>query len=184
MSQQHQATSQARSAGKTIEHLRQVSEEQGKCVCCGAKINKYWHRLTPVLVQALVKTLELVREQDNNLVQKADLDLTHSQYGNYQKLRFHGLIAKHRDDEGNFDGWLITDRGGKFLRGELSVPMRVQTFRNKVVEHDEQTVYIRDVLGYDLNPQQYFEPEKATDVELQQASLLDDSRPHYNPFTH
>lgn len=147
-----------------------------RCEHCGAITNKYWHRLTPVLVHALVKTLTVVREQDKNFVKKGDLDLTHSEYGNYQKLRFHALIAKHRDDDGRFDGWLITDRGGKFLRNELTVPVRVQTFRNTIVAHDENLVSIVDVIGYTPLPQQDFEPEPATPEQLEQAALFPKER--------
>jgi hypothetical protein len=143
-----------------------------KCEHCGAKINKYWHRLTPVLVNALVKTLKYVQEKDENLVHKTDLDLTHSEYGNYQKLRFHGLIAKHRDEDGRFDGWVITKRAGEFLRGETTVPLKVQTFRNKVVDHSEETVSVRDVIGMVPFVEQEFEREVASPAELVQASLI------------
>ena len=143
-----------------------------RCQHCGAKMNKYWHRLTPVMVRALVKTLQVVRDQDNNHVQISDVDLSHSEYGNYQKLRYHGLIAKHHDDEGNFDGWLITKRGGQFLRGEVCLPLRVQTFRNRVVEHDSQLVYISDVIGHTPFTQLDFSPEPATSAEIEQVVLF------------
>jgi hypothetical protein len=151
--------------------LKEIAKNE-KCAHCGAKLNKYWHHLNAVLVRALVKTLLVVKEQNENLVQKADLDLTHSEYGNYQKLRFHALIAKSKDEEGRFNGWLITNRGGQFLRGEITVPAKVQTFRNHVIDHSTETVHIRDLIGEVPFAQTDFEPEVATDEELQQASMF------------
>ena len=36
---------------------------------------------------------------------------------------------------------------GQFLRGELSVPLTVTTFRNHVVEHSQQRMRIRELRG-------------------------------------
>ena len=76
-----------------------------------------------------------------------ELELDHSEYGNFQKLRFHALIAKNKEDNiiQNRE-WLITKRGADFLKGEIEIPARVQTFRNRVTDHDEETVNIKDVM--------------------------------------
>lgn len=67
-----------------------------------------------------------------------DLHLSHTAAANFQKLRFHGLIA-HADENNPRNGeWLITKRGGQFLRGEVSVPRRVEIFRNHVIGHEEK----------------------------------------------
>lgn len=143
-----------------------------KCEHCGASLNKYWHRLTPVLVNALVKTMQCVQSKGENLVHKQDLNLTHGEYGNYQKLRFHGLIAKHKDEDGAFDGWVLTKRGGKFLKGQMTVPLKVQTFRNQVVGHSEETVSVRDVIGMTPFVETEFERETANNSDLEQARLV------------
>lgn len=118
------------------------------CPHCGASMKAYWHRLTPGLVNTLVKIYNRVQVKNENCVSKRELSLTHSEYGNFQKLRFHGLIARYRPD-GRWDrmSWLITRRGGQFLRGEIQVPARVRTFRNKVTGHDEELVDIKKVIG-------------------------------------
>jgi hypothetical protein len=44
--------------------------------------------------------------------------------------------------EGKPGCWLITHRGGRLLKGEIAVPLKVQTFRNKVLGHSEAQVNI------------------------------------------
>jgi hypothetical protein len=119
------------------------------CQHCGASMKAYWHRITPGLVSTLRKIYDRVSLTNTNMVHKKDLNLTHSEYGNFQKLRFHGLIARYKDDLGHWDRstWIITRRGGQFLRGELRIPVRVRTFRNAVTGHDEQLVNISEVIG-------------------------------------
>lgn len=122
--------------------------EQHNCPHCGASLKKYWHKLTPGLVRALVKVYKVISEKSENCVSKDDLDLTHSEYGNFQKLRFHALIAKYKvDGKWQRGKWLMTKRGGDFLKGKIAVPAKVQTFRNKVVAHDFQRVYVKDILS-------------------------------------
>lgn len=127
---------------------------QEVCPHCGASLKKYWHRLTPGLVKTLVKFYQGVCNKSENKLTKDDLELTHSEYGNFQKLRFHALIAKVKVD-GHWDRrtWLLTRRGADFLKGRIEVPHRVQTFRNEVIGHDPRTVFVKDVI--DLEP--YFE---------------------------
>jgi hypothetical protein len=116
------------------------------CEHCGAALKKYWHSMTPGLVKILVKCYAYASTHDN-LFKMKDLELDHSEYGNFQKLRFHGLIAKHKvsgDVEERV--WLLTHRGAEFLKGEIQVPAKVQTFRNRVVGHDEELVTINQVM--------------------------------------
>ena len=150
------------------------------CEHCGAAITKYWHKLTPVLVDALIIAHKAVVANDENHIDKGDLQLSHSQYGNFQKLRFHGLIAKWKEaDEAGIKAWrrghwLITKRGAAFLRGEEDVPYKVQTFRNRVVDHDSRLVNIKDVLGQVPHLETFadFERERATPADLVQATLI------------
>ena len=80
-----------------------------------------------------------------------ELKLSHSEYGNFQKLRFHALIAKHKvDGEWVSQEWVMTSRGVDFLCGRITVPVRVQTFRNRVVDHDLETIHIRNVWTSEL----------------------------------
>lgn len=121
------------------------------CEHCGASLKKYWYRITPGLVDVLIVILEQIRVKNQNSVNMKELrdHLKPFQYTQSTKLRFHGLIAKDKVN-GKWNGhWLITKRGGEFLRGEISIPQKVQTFRNRVIDHDDITVTFRELMGAD-----------------------------------
>ena len=81
------------------------------------------------------------------------------EYNNFQKLRFHGLVA-HADENKKSGYWLLTSRAGKFLRGEITIPKKVKTFRNRVIEHSEEVTGIADF----RNQVEWFESEFNFDV--------------------
>lgn len=145
------------------------------CPHCGAKMQSYWHRLTPGIVKALVKMRAGIAKSGVNHINPAkdldgtDLELTKNERGNLSKLRFHALIAKYSENHKRQQGeWLITRRGFAFLRGEESVPRRVKTYRNRVVDHDEVLVTIADIL-HDVP---YFERLQDIEAEPGQRRLL------------
>lgn len=153
--------------------VAQSKGEDDKCILCDAQVKEYWHRITPGLVKALAKAYAVVCKKGRNEFDKNELNLDHSEYGNFQKLRFHALIAKNdKDKRGN---WLITRRGSEFLQGVIRIPARVKTYRNRVIDHDPETLTLRDVIkseeywekdfDYDL-----YRPNK--DITSLQQSLL------------
>lgn len=96
------------------------------------------------LVYCLTQAVKAVhRKNVNRFHLQKDLTLTKTQYNNFQKLRYHALIA-HADSQNPKSGeWLITARGGQFLRGETDVPRRVLVSANRVIDHDfTQPVHI------------------------------------------
>jgi hypothetical protein len=119
----------------------------------------FFHTLTPDLVSVLVKCIEFVHAANKNEFHlQDDLHLTVNQFSNFTKLRFHALVAKVDDKPGY---WLITARGGQFLRGEIAVPLRVKTFRNKVLEHSKELIHILELKG----KIPYFEREYAYEYQ-------------------
>ena len=119
-----------------------------KCEHCGASLKKYWHRITPGLVSALVKFYVAIcnkGENDIHLLREmtGEQKLEPHEWNNWTKLRFHGLVAK--TDRSGY--WLLTHRGAEFLKGRLAIPVEVQTYRNEVVGHSDQEVFIKDVVG-------------------------------------
>lgn len=149
--------------------------EEEFCDKCGASLKKYWHKLTPGLVRTLVKVYERVNEKGENKIHKNELTLTHGEYGNFQKLRFHALIAKYKENGEYKSGmWLITRRGAQFLTGQISVPESVQTFRNKVVGHSIEEVSVADIIGRRNEP--YFQTDfaftLATEEDLEQVPAV------------
>lgn len=62
-------------------------------------------------------------------------------YNNWQKLRYHGLIAK-TDKRGE---WLITKNGWAFLRGDISLPSYVVIGDNRITEHSDERIDASDL---------------------------------------
>lgn len=120
------------------------------------RVKKYWHRITPGLVGTLVKVYKRVCEKNQNLVHMNELELNHSEYGNFQKLRFHALIAKYRKNgEAVHRSWVITTRGAAFLRSNMKIPLKVRTLLNRVVAHSEELVDIAKVMRSDITWEGY-----------------------------
>lgn len=129
-----------------------MGEFQGdgkRCGVCEASLKAYWHKLTPLLVNSLIKMRTRVLEKGVNRIHlRNDLNLSKSEYNNFQKLRFHGLIAHCEKNGEREEGyWLLTRRSSDFLKGEQKIPMRVKTFRNRVIEHDKRFTSVSEVIG-------------------------------------
>lgn len=126
-----------------------------RCEHCGANLKKFWHRLTPGMTNALIKARRYVAENPSSRNEfhiykhlTRENTLTTVEQMNWTKLRFHGLVAKvRREGKVKTGYWLITRRGADFLNGEIQIPQRVQTFRNRVVARSEEMVTIKDVIG-------------------------------------
>lgn len=127
-----------------------------RCPHCNASMKQYWHRLAPGAVSALIKLLKAVHYYGRNSIHlhdemKAGGDpawrLSDFEWNNFSILRFHGLAHQDEKKPHRSGYWLITKRGGEFLRGEISVPKRVKTFRDKVIEHSPELVHIRNFAG-------------------------------------
>ena len=115
------------------------------CPTCGAGMKAFWHTLNPGLVSILVKAIQFVHAAGKNEFHlQKDLHLSVNEFSNFTKLRFHALVAKV---DGKPGYWCITRCGGMFLRGEVSVPLRVKTFRNQVKDHSPELVHIDELKG-------------------------------------
>jgi hypothetical protein len=67
--------------------------------------------LTPGLVSGLIKAVQAVHAKHENLFHlQGDLRLTHNEYANFQKLRFHALVAKSGKP-----GWWLNHRPRRLL---------------------------------------------------------------------
>lgn len=119
------------------------------CPHCGASMSKYWHRLSKGLVITLIEFKQAVlQKRENKIHVPKDVSLTKNQYNNFQKLRYHALVAKARTASGAHESgfWVLTRRGNQFLNGEIAIPEKVQTFRNKITDKSEKRVLISEVL--------------------------------------
>lgn len=153
-----------------------MMQSSERCLNCNASMKAYWHTLTPGVVSALVKLLKAVHYYGRNSIHIHDemkmggdpaWKLTDFEWNNMTKLRFHGLA--HQDEKAERAGyWLITARGGAFLRGQLVVPKRVLTFRNGVVDHSKELAHIDDF----RNKTPFFEKEFAYETPQTLAGFL------------
>ena len=113
----------------------------------------YWYRITPGLIDVLLILLDYVHEKNsNNFTWKEVRDrLKPFQYTQQTKLRLHALIAKIKDEDDKFTGeWLITSRAAQFLRGDITIPQKVQVQSNHVIGYDDINVSVREVYGSDI----------------------------------
>lgn len=110
------------------------------------------HNLTPGLAKILQKfSLALKTKGENKIHIQRDLDLTHSEFGNFQKLRYWGILAKYNENGQHVSGyWLLTRNGAAFLRCEMFMPRNVQTQDNHKIGESPEKVLITDLIrGYD-----------------------------------
>lgn len=128
-----------------------MSAETYVCPHCHAQSYAYWHAVTPGIVNALVKFRRAgIAKGTYSLHNRKDLDgtpweLTKTEAANWTMLRYHGLVAK--DKEAGRGYWILTQRGAEFLKGNLSIPARVKVLNNHVIDHSDEYVSVKDVLG-------------------------------------
>ena len=148
------------------------------CDKCGASMKKFWHCLTIGMIGALVKARNYVGETDKNEFHLykdliGENRLTTEQQMNWTKLRFHALVAKVKEDGLWKKGyWLITKRGGAFLSGNLAIPTRVQTFRNRVVAHSDELTTLSQVFGRSVIFEREFAFEYADEEDLENVLVV------------
>lgn len=122
--------------------------DRTKCPHCGARMEGRWERLTPGLIKTLVKFKQaVIYAGRNSLSPNTMANLSHSEKANFQKLRFHALVAKVVSEGRHVEGlWLLTRRGSQFLLGHVAAPRRVFVFRNEVKHHDEDVATVGQIL--------------------------------------
>lgn len=68
-------------------------------------------------------------------------------YNNWQKLRYHGLIAHVKVDGVKQRGlWLITRNGWRFLRNEIDLPAYVMVGENEIKIKSPEGVTAKDLM--------------------------------------
>lgn len=149
--------------------------EHKRCPYCDASMKKHWHRLSKGLVNTLIKFKQKVLELGQNKVHiKNDCNYSKVEFANFQKLRYFGLVAKWVNSENEHEGgyWLLTKRGNQFLKGEIAIPLRVLTFRNKIHQRDERLYKISDVLA--VNDLPYWDDINTIEYEYADISDIED----------
>lgn len=146
-----------------------------KCPCCGASMEKYSQKLTSGLVKTLAKAYKYVIDGNINdfhiyddLIGEYKLSTTEQM--NWTKLRFHGLVAKIKENgEIKRGHWCVTLRGKQFLLGEIEIPNFVITFRNHIEDRSTTLIGVSEVMRKYPNWQTDFRIVK---IEPKQEVLL------------
>ena len=111
------------------------------CPHCSAKIITYSHKLNKPLCSALVRCF---MTKFNNPFALREINLSHAQMCNFQKLKYWGLVMPDPL------GWKITFLGEQFVKGNQSCFAKVKTYRDKVVDFEGDMIKINEVIdGYE-----------------------------------
>ena len=124
--------------------------EQTICPYCGASLVMRWERLSKGLVKTLIAFRKEVVEKNkfNRVHPRKDMNLGITEYANFQKLRYHGLVAHVKKSDGTDDSgyWLLTRRGNLFCKNQIDIPEKVLIFRNKIEARGTTFININTVL--------------------------------------
>ena len=152
------------------------SDEKRLCPCCGGKLDGRWENISKGIAQDLIKLRERVLLTKENKVHPVrDLNLTHSQYNNLQKLRFHGLIAHYKNPETKKEEsgfWLLTKRGNLFCKNQISIPKKVLVFRNRIQDKGDKLVNMAQILS-PKNTEPYWYQKEDYEKEIVFLDILD-----------
>jgi len=137
------------------------------CEHCGHSMTAYIHHLNSQLIDALSKLCDKYYMTEK-YYHPTDLDLTHVQINNFQKLQYFGLV------DHSPDGWKPTEKGMGFVRGKCVVYDRVATFGREVLKNDHtawsterkkpKLVHIGNLKNYVWKPKLDYQMEKARDT--------------------
>lgn len=124
--------------------MNKIQYKPEVCECCGQETT-YVIAIDRGTVDIVKQIALFIKNKGINCVhprkEMEGIFLSSNQVGNLSRPRFHGLIAKVRDNPGNY---LLTPKGAKFLRGE-EVP-RIAIIRKSIAEDGSHNIG-------------YFEPE-------------------------
>lgn len=111
-----------------------IKSETRICPLCSRKIVKYKHTLTRIMIKGL---RELYNAGGKARLDK--LNLSNSEFTNFQKLRYFGLAYNDRYE------WTLTELGTLFLAGKIKVNKTVCTENAVVIAKSTDKVAIEDV---------------------------------------
>jgi hypothetical protein len=118
-------------------------KRKAACSHCGAKMVEYKHGLSKAQVRPLVR---LMNAGGGPLNISDDITLNKSEYTNFAKLAYWGLVEKEGDSKRG-GRWQITAIGRRFLGGEVTLQKTAWVYRGVVQRFDGPELSIMDVTG-------------------------------------
>lgn len=141
--------------GKLEQHFGEAWHDKEHCLNCGSLMRAYSFTLSPAVASTLRKLGDAVRNEmqkgktfteANKLYISGMDELTATECDRKTILKYHGLLAKVKDDGKQKDAeWAITTWGWAFLRGE-PVAKSVKVWRGLIQSRSEETVTIGEIL--------------------------------------
>lgn len=111
------------------------------CECCGAKTVKYKHTINKWMVDSLYQLFMAGGKEHVK-----NLNLSQSQFNNFQKLQYWKLTEKVAFNGELVKGvWSITDHGRNFITRGAPITKSVWTYRNKFVSFEGDTIFFKDI---------------------------------------
>lgn len=125
--------------------LQQEAEKNGgHCTHCEQTLKIYTYGISRTMVTVL---RQLAKQAGRGAIDVDKIDLKHSERTQLTKMRFHGLVAKVKDQGHHVARhWIITTKGWNFLGGH-EIPAKVIVYNNQVLGHDGGTTVIGRVGG-------------------------------------
>ena len=120
------------------EQIQRISQMNGqRCDHCTQKVQIYEYHFTKALLQVLGLIVGYVETTKVNWFKNSDLPLTKTQYTNFTKLKYWGLIAQSDDAL----KWCLTKVGMAFYYGHRPINTSVRRFDNHTWEFDPHLIF-------------------------------------------
>lgn len=128
--------------------LKDAAENEGFCSHCWRTIAVYRYNANKAMATILKRMAEATHERGKTAIDVDTLGLAHSQRTQLTKMRFHGLVAKVKDKDGQQIArhWVVTNKGWEWLKGE-PIAKTVVVFDNQLLGHEGGTITIVEALG-------------------------------------
>lgn len=130
--------------GEAWDYLRNNIDKGVKCPCCTQRVAENPCTITYTMAQGLLKLYKKPRVA----IHIKELGISTSG-GAFAQLSKWGLIAseKNYDKTKRTSGeWYITDKGERFVRGEIRVPKKIYIFNNKVRRESNELIDFRQAM--------------------------------------
>lgn len=140
---------------KALALEKEASElNEGRCTHCDQTLKIYRYGISESMVRVLremARRTNLQLDGGDKAGRVIDVDATlnlkHSERTQLTKMRFHGLVAKVKEDGRQIPRhWIITTKGWSFL-GNEPVPAKVLVYNNQVLGHDGGMTQIKRIAG-------------------------------------
>ena len=134
-------------------YLRENFEEGATCPCCGQFVKLYKRKLNSGMASTLIR---IYRDNQQAWTHVKNF-LRENKYQNshdWTRLKDWGLLEEQENTETTkktSGTWRITDRGVKFIMGQIAVPSHIFIYNNSLQGYSNTEINIYKALGKHFN---------------------------------